>query len=604
MTDKYEFERSCQPQGVEQETPYQNKTTQWVNDINGGNYQSNGLSLIQFDLSSIFNGNNMVDPNSAYLAIPITYASAYVTAAALVAPTASLSWASTGLKNGYWNLINSIDCTMNGRTVEQSQNFLNNYVGFKMLSQMSQDDYNTIGSSLGMGSKLDNWQSLMFNGSGNTTNGTAFPASVPTKGGSNGMSNNLPFSSGSDANDNDQADAGSQFGTCYNSGLYSRMAKIPDVGGNSNNLFNSAGTSANSIQNLTNVKADARPYYTISGNIMYYYDVAIIRMCDISDMWNKLPLTRRLDATLRIYCNVGTVITNINSTTSTTPYAITSLAGNTFTNTCPLMQNLLYGAAAVYPASTTGMVSGLFVGNVPTTSIAVGAAAIVNLAAGTPQHFLTSCRMYYNTVTLKPEKLRSYISENRSKRICYTTMLSSFISSVSTGTNYSALIQSGVTNIRGILIMPLLSSTVNGTSTANTGITTFSQMQSPFDSCPMTTGPMSLTNIQVAIGGVNILSNTMSYNYDTFINNVSLYDKIASSDLGLSCGLISQAYWENAYKVYYIDCARMLDSDLMTPKNIVLSFTNNTLQTLDCLVFVEKFNECEIDVETGIITGL
>jgi hypothetical protein len=92
MTDKYEFERSCQPQGVEQETPYQNKTTQWVNDINGGNYQSNGLSLIQFDLSSIFNGNNMVDPKSAYLAIPITYASAYVTAAALVAPTVSLSW--------------------------------------------------------------------------------------------------------------------------------------------------------------------------------------------------------------------------------------------------------------------------------------------------------------------------------------------------------------------------------------------------------------------------------------------------------------------------------------------------------------------------------
>jgi hypothetical protein len=109
--------------------------------------------------------------------------------------------------------------------------------------------------------------------------------------------------------------------------------------------------------------------------------------------------------------------------------------------------------------------------------------------------------------------------------------------------------------------------------------------------------------MQVSVGGVNVLANVISYGFEDFIEQVSLYEKINASDFGLSCGLINQAYWEHAYRVYYVDLSRANIADLMTPRNVNISFTNNSLQALDVQVFIEYFREGSVDVETGIINA-
>ena len=76
MVDRYEFEKSHIPQGVEYETPYVSQNYNYAVDINGGVYQSQGLSLVQFDLTSIFNSQTMVDPTKMFLTVPIVLASA------------------------------------------------------------------------------------------------------------------------------------------------------------------------------------------------------------------------------------------------------------------------------------------------------------------------------------------------------------------------------------------------------------------------------------------------------------------------------------------------------------------------------------------------
>ena len=155
MTDTYEFTKSCLPQGVEQETPYVSKNWNYVNDINNGVYSNgSGLCLVQFDLSSIYNSTQMVDPSQMFMAIPITYSSVYLagtaSAATFCAPT-NTTWASTGLKNGFFQILHGCDLQVAGKQMEQFQPNLNSYVSFKMLSQMSQDDLKTIGSVIGMG---------------------------------------------------------------------------------------------------------------------------------------------------------------------------------------------------------------------------------------------------------------------------------------------------------------------------------------------------------------------------------------------------------------------------------------------------------------------
>eukprot|EP01036_Dinobryon_divergens_P032654 gene32654-42292_t len=149
-----------------------------------------------------------------------------------------------------------------------------------------------------------------------------------------------------------------------------------------------------------------------------------------------------------------------------------------------------------------------------------------------------------------------------------------FTGAYNNGSTYSALVQSGVSNPRGVLLIPFISNNINGsTSAAITGITTFSQIQSPFDTAPATSAPISLINLQVAVGGVNQLQNALNYCFENFIEQVSLYEKVNLGDL----------------------------ADLMTPRNINVTFTNNSNVTIDVMVFTEYFQEMTVDVETGLI---
>jgi len=606
MSDNYELSKSMFPQGIESQTPYVSKQFNYVQDINGGIYSNNGLSLVQFDLSSIYNSTNLIAPDSSFLAIPITYVTAYVTTGgALVAPIAS-SWCNTALKSGYFQLVHGADVAMNGKTINQYQPYTNAYVGFKMLSQMSQDDLKTMGTTLGMGSELDNPNSLKFNGSAvsSTTAAQTFPSAVVNGGiGGNGLSNNLPFPLAGAGDFVDQGAIGVQNAGMYNNGLQSRSKRVIDTTQTGNGLFGgSAGSATTYITNSTNTVKEFKPYYVVNNtNYATYYDVAIIRLSDLFDSWSKLPLMKKLDATARFYINTGTVVSNVvaSGAGASTGLQLTSGLYNTFTGTCPLIQSCVN----LYPNSTGAVVSGLFVGTPTATSISAYGLSGINLASGTQSHFLPSCRIYYAQVQLKPERLIPYISENRAKKVVFTDFLTNTISAISAGSTVSSLVQSGVSSIRGILILPFISQTTNGGTVTNTpaGVTSFSQLVSPFDTAPMTNAPISLLNLQISVGGVNQLANTLNYGWENFIEQTTLYEKINALDYGLSCGLINENYFNNAYKAYYVDLSRANEADLLTPRNVNISFTNNSLQTIDALVFTEYFREMVVDVETGLI---
>lgn len=611
MTDLYEFEKSCLPQGIAMESPYVSKQWGYINDINSSVYSNNGLTLVQFDLSSIYNSTQLIDVSQMYITIPITYVTAWVTnAGALVAPPAG-AWASTGLKNGYFHLVHGGDLVINGKTIEQFQPNLNAYVGFKLLSQMSQDDLKTIGATIGMGEMLDNYESLRFNGNASAT-GTvtgAYPNNTQLQTGvigGNGISNNAPFPLVGNADFGDEGALNIQFTGAYNNGYYSRLKKFADASsqGTLQGLYSASGTVTTNIANTTTLKNEFKPYFAIMNtNYACWFDVAVVRLGDIFDSFKSLPLMKKFDGILRLYINTGSVVSNVAGGTINTPsitgQMITSGSGITFTNTCPLIQSALLAPPGV------GVVSALFVANPINTSIACQTATI-NFANSTAAHFMTACRCYYPQVTLKPAKLDAYISENRAKRICYTSFLTNTFANIGANSTVSYLVQSGVTNIRGLLILPFISSNgqanyANGTQANVTGITSFSQFVSPFDTAPMTNGPISLINLQVAIGGVNVLQNTYNYSYENFLQSVMLYEKVNAGDLGLSCGLINQNYWETAYRAYYIDCTRCNIADMMTPRNVNITFTNNSLQTIDCLIFTEYFKEITIDCETGLV---
>jgi hypothetical protein len=91
--------------------------------------------------------------------------------------------------------------------------------------------------------------------------------------------------------------------------------------------------------------------------------------------------------------------------------------------------------------------------------------------------------------------------------------------------------------------------------------------------------PLSLTNLQVGIGGQNVLNSTLNMTYENFLEQVNLAEQLTSSDV-----------------------ERGNIADKLQPRNINVSFTNNSNVAIDVIIFTFYSDQLTIDVETGIVT--
>ena len=78
-------------------------------------------------------------------------------------------------------------------------------------------------------------------------------------------------------------------------------------------------------------------------------------------------------------------------------------------------------------------------------------------------------------------------------------------------------------------------------------------------------------------------------------------EQLTSSDFGVTCGLFNQQFWEMS-KYYFINIERANDADKINPRNVNISFQNNSLVAIDILVFIFYADELKIDIESGIVS--
>ena len=90
--------------------------------------------------------------------------------------------------------------------------------------------------------------------------------------------------------------------------------------------------------------------------------------------------------------------------------------------------------------------------------------------------------------------------------------------------------------------------------------------------------------------------------YENYLQQVNLAEQLTSSDFGVSAGLISQGYWENS-KWYSVNVERGNIADKLQPRNVNVSFANNSKVGIDILIFKFYSDQLVIDVETGIVNN-
>jgi hypothetical protein len=579
MSDNYEFMKTSEAQDATDYSPYSDKQyNNYINDINNGVYTNNSLTLVNFDLGQIYNSQKFTETSELFAVLPIAMVAGFssnVTGGSIIAPTAR-SQALCTIKSDFLNLIHQADVVVNGKSIEQCQPFINIARHFQLISEMSDNDLKTLGHSIGFSPTLDNPKSAKYQSTYATT----------AAGSGNGYNNNRVFSSASD-NQVTSGDANASTGNAANQYKIGRYVDITNTAGQG--IYGLSNT----LMTPNQLNSEFRPYYTVNGNYMYWHDYAVIKLNYLFESLNKIGLTKKLDAQLRLWVNTGTVMVRVAGADSLNIAYNMTPADNTFSNTCPILVNHQAAGtgAGIVPATTQAIVAGLYIKSPPVTSFAG-----INLATSVVQHPLPNCRLYYSQVTVDPQKSIDYVQRNRNKKVIYRSFVTNSYTNINVGASFNALVNSGIVHPTGILICPFIGATTG----ANSGFGDY-QWKSPFDTCPATMSPLSLTNLQIGIGGQNVLNSTLNMTYENFLEQVNLAEQLTSSDFGVSTGLISQGYWEQS-KWYFVNVERGNIADKLQPRNINVSFNNNSNVPIDVIIFTFYSDQLTIDVETGIVT--
>ena len=594
-------------------------------DSNNGAY--NGQ--IQIDTSSLSNSGRWVSYSEGVLQIPLVVtlnalsqsATTSQTATAAMIQTAQISTIedmrkqfAVGLKNGHYQLIHSLSVEYNNTSVVQLTPYLNHYVNYKLMTTLSQGDLDKWGT--GIGFYPDSWESHDYDIS--TNSAPSGKGSVNNK--------NLP-NEGFFYTDSTSVRKGN-----FNRGFNQRSWKCI-------NQPTTATTSA--ICNETDLNNLGRNYYrnsTTTGtskDIDSFFVVAQIRLKDICDFFDKLPLTR--GAYMRLLINTNTsehklnyivkrgstsgdpnYVKHLNCTSTTitggsTPLLVASGDGpkdQTFT------QYRSQGGD-FFTQSTVGIGTSSFTSSNDIEFQFTARASIVKDTTLSITHpTFQNCRLYVPLYTMTNEEVKRYLTLQPTKHIVYRDIFQYQFDVEASNGSFNQLLTNGIANPKALILIPYLHSSENpvsmtggnagGSGTSNEVLGSYlPPYQSPFASEPGTTSPyVGIRDFNVQLAGVNIYTSNTLYDFEAFRNELARINGINGGVVdGLMSGLIGQEQFQTNMRYYVVDLSRRIKAEDVVPKSIQVSGTNASQKKMTIFCFLEFEKSVDVALDSGLMLG-
>ena len=536
--------------------PFTEKQVLFINDTNGNSYNGS----ITFDTTVLSNSGRYLDYSDASIQIPIV-----LSALSSVDISALANSYMLGLKSGFHQVIDSIQVDYQNKNVVQQQSFTNFYVSYKLMSEFSQDDLEKFGSAIGF--IPDDPMSFTRQAAANVRG--------------DGITNNVPFIPVTTARLFTAAVPIQNF----NAGLGQRIVSNANVVGGNGGLI-TTGVTAQQFNTV------GKSYFTTNLNganrIYTYYIIATIRLKDICDFFDKIPLLKGAQIRISINYNAnrcrvtgaaGAGAPGVMSLTSTT-----QIAGRT----CPF---IVTPALEDQPFATPGAAINAGAG---TFDVEYNIATTTNPAAAS-NPLLTSCRLVVPAYTMSADIEAKYLTSSPIKTIVYDDLYQYTVPTVLTGASFNAILTNGILNPQKLIIIPF----VNG---ASNGATAFDEFRSPFDTAPATTGPLvSISSFQVQVSGKSMFDHPVNYDFEEFLQEVSKSGINGGMTTGLAAGLISRKAFQNGYRYYVCDLARRLQSADSIPLSVQISGINNTSVTVDYYCFITYQRTISLETSSGVV---
>jgi len=606
---------------------------QWlyVNDNNNGSYSSQ----IVIDTTPLANSGGWCNWSEALVLMPLVLQIESATGEGISSSSATGYDFVVALKNGYWNILHSMNIEFNNGSVVQQTPFMNLWCSFKALTSWSLDDIKDWGCVCGF--SPDTSTSWGFNsdatpvynggcGYGLFNNNTSpivqltivgdltTPSATAGVGTANSNIRAYNFVTSSTTASQDTR-------YLFNQGLFNRMKFI------NYDPLNTETQNAYSLnqQELLSQSASQQifrtcvQYNTANGYIARSVAIdAVIRLKDIADMFAKMPMTK--GGTFRIYLNTNQVYFQVeqqptifdgNATVGDTGAIVTSgfqtliqppiILGGGGTNPVMLAScNAGQGSATLVPPQGNGGVT-----NYNTLSVALSIVRTqfnqINNIVAAP---ITSCRLYCPVYTLSPLSEQRLLSLSPTKKVVYEDIFYYQFPNQAGQQTFNLLVSNGIPNIRKVLVQALVNKASNGAGQVVNGITgvTTSTLLSPFTTTGGTPDPISINNFQIQISGKNLFINQLQYDWEEFVEQlVSSYQLNGSLTTSMASGQIGKEDYQSLYRYYYGNASRSIPSEDGVAKAVqILGLLNCPSNiTCDIVCFISFERDFTIDLRSG-----
>jgi hypothetical protein len=533
--------------------PFIKKEYVYMQDQNNGSYSNNQVIL---DMAAISNSGKWCDWANAEFVVPLLITMTSATDFSAVASDYAV-----GLKNGFHQIINSINVEYNNTSVVQVSNLTNMYISYKLNTTLGLNDVLTIGPQIGF--SPDSYLSWTYQTAASlrgvgSTNNVNNPGFFDTSVAFSSVQDNVGFTQRllDQVFTNNQVGVSTLLGATWNT-ISAQYAKS----------YTTAATFAGGICSK-------------AWNIL-----ATIRLKDISDFFAQMPLTR--NSYIKMYINLNQSLTTLR-VTSTTSMSINSNDVIVYGGqTNPLLISAAQANNGLAPFV------GIAGNKTATFSVSVLNSLDPNCPAGIARNpMLNSCRLYANLYTMNPMKEEEYLQQ-RTKTIRYKDFFQYQFLNVTGAFNF--LVSNGLSRMQEIIIVPLISGTVNGVSGQ-----TFSTLRSPFSSEPATCSPLEwFNNFNIQISGTNIFTNSQQFGFESFQSELQGVGSVNGGLVdGLTSGLISQNAFLNNYGYLVANVARRLPED-NSAKSVQISGTCLSQLAVDLYVFCVLEKAIVIDSYSG-----
>lgn len=562
--DQLLFEQSTENQVTAE--PFISRQVVYVIDQNNGNYSGQ----IQLDTSSLSNSGKYASYSEAYLQVPLVITLQGQTVAG--DPFQADAPFAVGLKNGFHQLIHSVSVEYNNTNVIQLTPYSNFDVQYRLMTSLSDEDIKKVGPTIG------------FYPDSSTTydrvQGGALGADVRS---GTGILNNRNF----DAGDKGVTTWADHQATKPNEGFLARQQTTS---------FQFEAPSSDFITAQSGGSVGKDFYERIDDN-HYWYVMATIRLKDLHDFFDKMPLVK--GAYLRFIINVNTCQHTLSFTKANGPPATCNMSQSNATITAngsspllvasggadqgfePIITQILTAAAGTYTCNVR-----LDIGKSP-----VGDRAHPAWGAQT--------RLYVPLYQMNPVNEEQYLSLNRTKKIVYRDIYQ-YRTDVEAGQTFNALLTNGIPNPKTVILIPFIRSSANFLSAAGNTIPT-DPFLSPFTTEPGTTSPLiAFKDFNIQVAGVNMFVQNELYDFEQFQNELAPQNAINGGLVdGLTSGLISKTDFQHMYRYYVCDVSRRLPAEDSVPKSVQIIGKNESRLPISIFTFIEYERSCTVDLATG-----